>query len=427
MAMEAREPSTGPQHVCIVGLGYVGLPLAIEFWKQGLRVTGIDVDRRKISLLKSGKSYLTDVEDASMAALAQSERFDSSTAFDAVAQADAIILCVPTPLDDQGHPDLRFVLGAAHSISQHLQQGQLVVLESSTFPGTTEDHLRPVLEQSGWSAGTDFSLAYSPERINPGSRYDMRDIPKVVGGIDHLSLERASALYAHVFRRIVPVSSPRVAELTKLVENTQRFINISAMNELAVLCHKWGIDLWEAIDAAATKPYGFTPYYPSPGAGGHCIPVDPLYLDWFSTLQGDPVRFIQLARAVNDRMPTYVADRILRMCASPHPRVLLLGVTYKPDVNDVRESAGLKVFAELLDRQAAVSYFDPYVPLVRVNGQDIASLPDLIPEQIASFDVVALLVGHRVVNYERILAHARAILDTQNLFRHHRAAKVTPL
>lgn len=416
-----------PQHICIIGLGYVGLPLSIGFWKTGQIVTGIDSNAQKLDLLNSKKSYLSDIADEDIADLIESERFHCSSTFDRLAEADAIIVCVPTPLTVDDAPDLSFVLAVAQSISAHLRKGQLVVFESSTFPGTTEDYVGPILETSGLKAGTDFSLAYSPERVNPGSAYDASDIPKIIGGIDQDSLDKTAALYSLLFREIVPVSSPKVAELAKMIENMQRFINISVMNELAILCHKWGINLWEAIDAAATKPYGFMPYYPGPGSGGHCIPVDPLYLDWFSSAKGDPIQFIRLAKTINDKMPSYVVDRILKMCTATHPHVLLLGVTYKADVNDVRESASLKVFEELLKRQVAVDYYDPYISAVQVHETEYHSLAALTADAIATYDVVAILVGHRQVDYELVLTHATRIFDAQNRFKSRVGEKVSAL
>ncbi len=408
---------TSAETVCVIGLGFVGLPLAIAFAKKGIRVAGVEIDERKIQLLQSRKSYIADLTDHDLQVLADSGIFTFSSDFRAVSDANTVLICVPTPLNKQGKPDLLSVLQASESISPYLTNKQLIILESSTFPGTTEEHVIPILETSGLESGTDFYVAYSPERINPGESFDLHKIPKIVGGVDEKSLNKAIALYSMVFDRVVPVSSIRVAELTKLLENTQRFVNISLMNELSILCNKWGINLWEAIDAAATKPYGFVPYYPGTGVGGHCIPVDPIYLQWFSQQSGNSFEFVSLSQQINKEMPRYVATRILSLTTSLEPSVLLIGITYKRDVNDLRESSALKVFEELYHHHVSVEYSDPFVSELRLQGRAWQSI-DLTPENIARFDVVAILTDHTHIDYELIRRHSNIIFDSRNVYKH---------
>jgi UDP-N-acetyl-D-glucosamine dehydrogenase len=401
--------------ICVIGLGYVGLPLARLLVQSGYHVTGIDVDEKKIQKLSSGLSYLSDLSDEDIQALMQSGRFSCSSSFEPVAESNAIIICVPTPLTEEGKPDLSHVRAAAASISTFLRPSQLVILESSTFPGTTENEVLPILEESGLYAGSDFFVAYSPERINPGDDFDIRKIPKVVGGMDGASTRAAVEIYEKVFDRVVVVSSIKVAEFTKLLENTQRFINISLMNELVVMCHKWNINLWEAIDAASTKPYGFTPYFPGPGIGGHCIPVDPLYLLWIAEQNGLTSEFIRLAHRINEFMPNYVVDRIKRLCTSDRPKVLLVGLTYKPDVNDLRESPAVRILHQLRADGLEVAYHDPLVKEVVID-HPMTSV-DLSPGLLQEFDVVAVLTNHSNIDYAMIKEHARAIFDTRNVFK----------
>ncbi|MDQ0190817.1 nucleotide sugar dehydrogenase [Alicyclobacillus cycloheptanicus] len=425
-----QEPSSTTDlsrpHICIVGLGFVGLPLAIEFWRSGCSVTGVDVDARKIDLLQRGVSYLVDVPAALAAELAASNRFSCSTKFDGMERADAILICVPTPLNEADEPDLSFVLGAAREISQHLQPGQVIVLESSTFPGTTADYVVPILEQSAWKAGKDFYVAYSPERINPGETIPLSKIPKVVGADDENSLRHAIGIYQQVFQTVVPVSSTRVAELTKLLENTQRFINISMMNELVVACEKWGISLWEAIEAAATKPYGFTPYHPGPGIGGHCIPIDPLYLQWFARTRGESLSFIAVAEEVNKSMPPYISDRIQGLLPNPQGKALLIGLTYKRDVNDMRESPAIPVMEHLLERGVTVTYHDPFIDHITVLGRPLQSVP-LTEASVKNADVVVILTDHSSVDYDLVLEHAASILDTRHVYKGVTNPNVTAL
>ena len=402
--------------VCVMGQGFVGLPLAVAFANSGVQVMGIDIDEHKVRMLNAGKSPIADVSDQVLQSLLGDEQISFSTDVEQIAGADAVLICVPTPLNDRGAPDLTCILEAAKSISKHLSEGQLIILESSTFPGTTEEILVPILETYGMRAGEDFYVAYSPERINPGEKFELRRIPKIVGGVTEASLERALDLYRLVFDQVVPVSSTRVAEFTKILENTQRFINISMMNELAVLCHQTRLDLWEAIAAAATKPYGFVPYYPGPGVGGHCIPVDPLYLKWYADQSRCTLDLVDVANKVNHFMPKFVAERIVSLSGVEQPRVLIVGVTYKRDVNDTRESASLRVLEELAQRSATTAYHDPLVPEIRVCGQVQRSTP-LTAQTVASCDVVAILTDHSNVDYELIQRHARNVLDCRGIYK----------
>lgn len=402
--------------VCVIGQGFVGLPLAVAFAQAGEHVIGIDSDSNKISSLQAGTSYIKDVSDYVLQELMRSKSIEFATEFNLISEVDAILICVPTPLDDQNTPDMTYVVQAASAVSKHLSRGQLIVLESSTFPGTTENLVIPILESSGLKDGEDFYVAYSPERINPGDQYELKKIPKIVGGTTKESLEKALNLYHLVFERVVPVSSTRVAELTKILENTQRFVNISMMNELAVLCHHTGMNLWEAIDAAATKPYGFVPYYPGPGIGGHCIPVDPMYLSWYATQSKGSLELIELGHKINDEMPQFVAGRIMKLTTTQNPRILLVGITYKRDVQDLRESASLRVWEALNKFDAAVEYHDPLVPSVHIFGKKQRSIV-LTSERLEQFDVVAILTDHSAVQYEQIQHSSKIVLDCRRVYK----------
>lgn len=403
--------------VHIVGLGYVGLPLAKLFLESGFLVTGIDSDARKLVSLSKGQSYLTDLSNDDVAKMVDSKRFSFTGNFSVIQNADVIIICVPTPWNaKENKPDMLFIESAAACISPHIQAGQLIVLESSTYPGTTEYVLAPILEQSGLRSGIDFYLAYSPERIDPGSAYNAKDIPKVLGGTNEASRNYAGEIYRAVFNQVVEVSSTQAAELTKLLENTQRLINISLMNEITRIAERLGVSIWEVIEAASTKPYGFTPYYPGPGIGGHCIPVDPLYLKWTAEKYGLDATLIAAAHAVNVEMPSYITSRILQMTRQASPRVLLLGITYKPDVNDMRESPALDIFEQLEQQGTNVSYHDPFIPEIQVHGRTHRSVP-LDAQTLQNYDVIAVLTHHSNINYDVILANAKAIFDARYVFR----------
>ena len=410
----------------VVGLGYVGLPLVMTFAGKGLRVIGFDIDPAKVSALERGESYIKHIETARVRELVEGGRFQPTTDFTRVAECDAVLLCVPTPLGPNREPDMSYIVGTADTIGPHVQPGQLVVLESTTYPGTTDELLREVLERrSGLVAGKDFCLAYSPEREDPGNpRYGTQTIPKVVGGLTPRCREAAVALYERALDRVVPVSSTKVAEMTKLLENIFRSVNIALVNELKLLCERMGMDVWEVIDAAATKPFGFMPFYPGPGLGGHCIPIDPFYLTWKAREYELSTRFIELAGEINADMPSYVVRRTAeglnrQRKALNGARVLVLGVAYKRDVDDVRESPALRVMELLAEQGAELSYHDPFVPRLhrmRRYDFDLASV-DLDDATLAAADAVVIVTDHRAVDYERVVRVAPLVIDTRNATR----------
>lgn len=410
----------------VIGLGYVGLPLAVEFGRAGFTVVGIDVDGRKCDAINRGESYIQDVPTEAVDALVQAGKFTAAADLGAAGWLDSINVCVPTPLRKTKDPDLSFVVAAAEAIRGHLHPGMLIVLESTTYPGTTEEVVRGILEESGLKAGLDFFLAFSPERVDPGNeRWTTRNVPKVVGGLTADCSALASALYGASIERVVTVSSPRVAEMVKLLENTFRAINIGLVNELAMMCDRIGIDVWEVIDAAATKPFGFMAFYPGPGLGGHCIPIDPFYLSWKVKEVGFEARFIELAGQVNGAMPQYVVDKIADALneagkAVKGSRVLVLGVAYKRDVGDVRESPALDVMALLLKKGAVVAYHDPYVAHIGgehwLGGQHMDSVP-YSRKELADADCVAILTDHSTFDYREIVSVAPVIVDTRNAIK----------
>ncbi len=408
--------------VGVVGLGYVGLPLVQGFHDAGFRVVGVDVDARKVQALKEGRSYITDLSDEEVQHLQRSGRFHPTTDYRALEQADAILITVPTPLSKTRDPDISYVMAAVREIQKILRPGQVVVLESTTYPGTTDELVKPELEQSGLICGRDFFLAFSPERINPGdSVYALRNTPKVVGGVDPDSTEVATRLYEQVIERVVPVSSAKVAEMSKLLENTFRSVNIALVNEMAIAANILQIDIWEVIEAAGTKPFGFMKFYPGPGIGGHCIPIDPHYLAWKLKTLNYNARFIELASEINTFMPRYVVTRIqdvLNEQAKPlkGSRILVLGVAYKPDVNDLRESPALDVMQLLLEKGVDLQYHDPYIPEVRIGRQVFRSVP-LTPEVLRGADLTVILTHHSNVDYEAVVRHAPLVFDTRNATR----------
>jgi UDP-N-acetyl-D-glucosamine dehydrogenase len=408
-------------HVGVIGLGYVGLPLAVEFSRAGFAVTGFEVDARRVGEINAGRSYIGDISDYTMREMAASKRLRATTDFDELAQMDTISICVPTPLRKTRDPDLTFIIGALDQIRPRLRPGQLIVLESTTYPGTTEELVQPKLEEGGLRAGRDFFLAFSPERVDPGNAtYTTRNIPKVVGGITPHCTELAAALYGQCVERVVAVSSSRVAEMVKLLENTFRSVNIGLVNELALMCHHLEVDVWEVIDAAASKPFGFMPFYPGPGLGGHCIPIDPLYLSWKARASGFEPRFIELAAHVNERMPEYVLELInsaLNRQAKSirNSRIHILGVAYKKGVSDCRESPALAVMKLLTERGAKLSYSDPYVPQLREEGLELASLP--AREVVEGCDCVVILTDHGDFDYAHVAGAARSIVDARNAMR----------
>lgn len=406
----------------VIGLGYVGLPLAVAFAKQGYAVTGIDTDKSKISALHRGESYISDVPARDLKAAVTKKLFKATADNQAIRQLDAVIICVPTPLSKTNEPDISFVIDAAKQIAKYLKRGQLVVLESTTYPGTTEEVLLPLLQKSKLKVETDFFLAFSPERVDPGNKqFDTVTIPKVVGGVGVHSTKAAVELYRAIIENVIPVSSSKTAEMAKLLENTFRSVNIALINEIAVMANHLGIDVWEVIEAAKTKPFGFMPFYPGPGIGGHCLPIDPLYLSWKSRIHGYEAKMIELAATVNKTMPRYVVERIgrllnLKKTPLKGAQVLVLGVAYKRDVNDIRESPAIEVMDHLLEEGSMVSYSDPYCPKLD-TGRTVLRSKSLTPELLKKQDCVVILTDHSRFNYPSILQHSRLILDTRNSLR----------
>ncbi|HMC65466.1 MAG TPA: nucleotide sugar dehydrogenase [Gemmataceae bacterium] len=408
--------------VCVIGLGYVGLPLVETFAAGGYRVLGFDIDSAKIEKLKQGRSYIGHISGERVAELLKTGRFDATTDPRRFAETDAIVICVPTPLTEAREPDLSFIVKTGEAIRPHLKRGQLVILESTTYPGTTEELLQPLLEESGLRAGPDFFLAYSPEREDPGNKsYATRNIPKVVGGVDTVSRDLAVALYTPVVEGVVPVSSTRVAEACKILENTYRAVNIAMVNELKQVFERMGFDIWEVIAAAKTKPFGFQAFYPGPGLGGHCIPIDPFYLTWAARKHGTNTRFIELAGEINTAMPLYVVERVgeaLNEFARPikGSRICVLGVAYKKDVDDPRESPAFTILELLQRRGALVSYNDPHVPtLPHMRHHHIRLDSQPLTEQfLGSQDCVLIVTDHSAYDYPWIVRHSRLIVDTRN-------------
>ena len=410
--------------VGMIGLGYAGLPLAVEFARAGLRVIGVDIAAEKVAALARGESYVKDVPAAQVAEVVAAGRFQPTTDFSALREADAVIVCVPTPLRKTREPDLSYIVSAAESVMPHIGPGVLIVLESTTYPGTTEEVFEPPLAANGLRVGEDIFLAFSPERVDPGNaRFHIRNTPKVVGGLTPACTEVAMALYSLAVDTVVPVSSPRAAEMVKLLENTFRAVNIGLVNEVALMCSRLNVDVWEVIEAAATKPYGFMKFTPGPGIGGHCIPVDPLYLSWKLKALNYTARFIELADEVNGEMPHHVIALIadaLNEDGKPlrGSRVLVLGAAYKPDIDDMRESPALDVMFELQRRYAVVSYHDPHVPALQLGEAALRSAP-LTAENLQAADCVVLITPHSALNLACVAEHARLIVDTRNALRGH--------
>ncbi len=417
--------------VGIVGLGYVGLPLAIELARSGFSVTGFDVDPEKVASIQAGRSYVGDVASEELAPLVAQGRLRATGDYRGMAAMDTISICVPTPLRKTKDPDLSYILAAVEQIQKYLHPGMLIILESTTYPGTTDEFLLPRLAETGLEVGKDFFLCFSPERVDPGNRqFTTSNIPKVVGGITPVCTALATLLYQQAIASVIPVSSTRVAEMVKLLENTFRSINIGLANEMALLCDRMKIDTWEVIEAAATKPFGFLPFYPGPGLGGHCIPIDPFYLSWKAKMDGGEARFIELAGRINGQMPQFVVQKIqaaLNAHAKPVNKagIHLLGVAYKRDIADVRESPALDVLTLLHSMGAQLSYSDPHVPRLPMDHWSLESQPVLPACQKA--DCVVLITDHSTFDYAAIAARANLIVDTRNAFRAFRSEKIVRL
>jgi UDP-N-acetyl-D-glucosamine dehydrogenase len=409
--------------VAVVGLGYVGLPLAVAFARKGFKTLGIDVSENRVSRLQAKKSYITDVPTSDIVSVVNKGKFEASTDFALLSRADVIIICVPTPIKKRYTPDVSYMVGACESIARYIRKGALIVLESTTYPGTTEELIQPILEKGGLKAGKDFNLAFSPERIDPGNKqFKVTDIPKVVGGLTPKCTELTVALYGQIIKHIHPVSSPRAAEMTKLLENTFRIVNIGWINEAAMMCHRLGINIWEVVDAAKTKPFGFMPFYPGLGVGGHCIPEDPLYLYWKARKYGFSSKFIKLAADLNHNMPSYAIGRVAALLAEKRKpltkaKILVVGVTYKKDVRDLRKSPPLRLLA-LLQDQCKVDYHDPMVPYLDITDLKMDSVA-ITSAVVKKYDVVIIAVDHTDVDYAMIARNAKMIFDVKNVYARH--------
>ena len=405
--------------VTVVGLGYVGLPMALEFCKKGFRVNGLDTSKKRVEGLRKGVSYIEDIPSSAIVATIKKGKFNVTDNMEVMGTSDVIIVCVPTPLDKKHKPDISYILSVSRTLKKHMRPGQLVILESTTYPGTTREVMLPVMEKSGLVLGKDFYLVFSPERIDPGNpKYDFRNIPKVVGGMTPRGTELAKLLYLQVTEKVVGVSSTEAAEVTKLLENTFRIVNIGLINEFAALCDKLKIDVWEVVDAAGTKPFGFMQFYPGPGVGGHCIPADPMYLSWKARKVGFRTQMIDLAAKVNRMAPNYVVERMQKILKAggkqiKGAKILLLGVAYKKDVNDLRESPALDILQLLKEKKAKWSYYDTFIPYLDIEGlksKPVKMTKKLLKEQ----DLVVILTDHSNVDYRFIAANAAKIFDTRN-------------
>jgi UDP-N-acetyl-D-glucosamine dehydrogenase len=418
--------------VGIIGLGYVGLPLALEMARQGFQVVGIDIDRHKVESVNAGISYVLDVPSETLLSFVTKNKIKATQSLAAVENLDTVNICVSTPLRKTKDPDLSYVIAAAEAIHNHLRRGQLFILESTTYPGTTREIVLPILEKSGLEVGKDFFLAYSPERVDPGNRtFTTSNIPKIVGGMTPRCSKLAALFYQQFVERVLLVSSPEAAEMAKLLENTFRSVNIALANEMALMCHKFGINVWEVIDAAKTKPFGFMPFYPGPGLGGHCLLVDPYYLTWKARMNGSEPRLIELAQQINEQMPAFTISRITyalndKQKSLKGSKILALGISYKADTNDTRESPAIEVLRELHEKGAVVSYSDPYVASIKVKNTVIESI-NLNSEILRSMDCVVLLTDHSTFNYAMIAAESPLVIDTRNALRDFSAPSIISL
>jgi UDP-N-acetyl-D-glucosamine dehydrogenase len=416
--------------VGIVGLGYVGLPLAVEFARAGFHVTGIDVSDDKVRRVNSGDSYVGDIPTAALRPLVESGKLQATSDFSAVADLDTINICVPTPLRKTKDPDMSYIVSSSQAIAQHFHPGMLVILESTTYPGTTDELVLPTLAKPGLEVGRDFFLCFSPERVDPGNpKYQTVNIPKVVGGCTAACTDMGRLFYSQALQTVVPVSSTQVAEMVKLLENTFRMINIGLVNEIALMCDRMGINVWEVIDAAATKPFGFMPFYPGPGLGGHCIPIDPFYLSWKTKQAGIEARFIDLAGYINGQMPHFVVDKVqnaLNDAGKPvkGSRIHVMGVAYKRDIEDMRESPALDVMLLLQRRGGVVTFSDPHVPALHLGEMDLQAAPE---SAAAGADCVVIITDHTAFDYKSLVDRSRLIVDTRNALKNLPSPKVVRL
>jgi UDP-N-acetyl-D-glucosamine dehydrogenase len=415
----------------VIGLGYVGLPLAVELGRAGFAVTGLDTDAEKARRIQAGECYIADIEPGLFAELTRQGKLRATIDDAVLAECDTVSICVPTPLNKTKDPDLSFILAAAEKLAKRLHPGMLIILESTTYPGTTEEAILPVLEQSGLKVGQDFFLCFSPERVDPGNQtYTTRNIPKVIGGVTPQCAQVGALFYSQVMDQVVPVSSTRVAEMVKLLENTFRMINIGLANEIAMMCSRMGIDVWEVIEAAATKPFGFMPFYPGPGLGGHCIPVDPHYLSWKTKQAGFEPRFIELASHVNRQMPLFVVEKVqaaLNEHSKPvkNSHIHLVGVAYKRNISDVRESPAIDILSLLEQRGGVVTYTDPFVPELSLESRTLRS--SALLEAAAQSDCVVIVTNHSDLDYAGLVEAAPLIVDTRNVLKHYRQPHIVRL
>ena len=406
----------------VIGLGYVGLPLLVEVAHAGFHVTGIDLDSEKVGAISAGKSYVPDVPTDTLRSLVREKRVTATESLEVLENLDLLSICVPTPLQKSKDPDLSYVVAAVEGVRDHLRRGQLIILESTTYPGTTRELVLPILEETGLRVGEDFFLAFSPERVDPGNTtFRTHNIPKVIGGVTPACANLAKLFYQQFIEQIVPVSSPDAAEMVKLLENTFRSVNIALANEVAMMCHKLGVDVWEVIEAAKTKPFGFMPFYPGPGLGGHCIPIDPHYLTWRAKMNGFEPRLIEIAGHINSQMPSFtvglIADALNeRQKCLNGSRIMALGVTYKKDTSDIRESPSIEVLRGLQQRGARVHYSDPFVPSIEIDGVVLQS-EKLTPKRLAAMDCAVILTDHSNFDYDAIGSHSQLIVDSRNVIK----------
>lgn len=409
----------------VIGLGYVGLPLAVEMATAGYSVIGYDINQEKVSSINNGFNYIADIADDALRDVVKRGGLKAESNFETIANCDCICICVPTPLDEHQQPDISYITSTAEKLAEHLRQGMLIILESTTYPGTTEELLKPILEKSGYKCGEDFYLAFSPERVDPGNNgFKIRNTPKVVGGITQESAEMAIMMYENVLEAPVHlVSSPAIAEMVKILENTYRNVNIAFINEMAMLCEKMNINIWEVIDAAKTKPYGFHAFYPGPGLGGHCIPLDPYYLAWKAREYSFHTSMIETSGQVNDKMAEYCLQRAMKILnkyqkSLSASKLLVLGVAYKQDINDYRESPSLRVIDYLKREGASISFYDPYISEYTEKSEVFKGLEQLTPKLLAEFDLVIITTAHSNVDYDMVQRYSKVIFDTRNAMKH---------